>query len=137
MRSNLPDGKLSISESAMRLIEGARAWMRPRVKGAIASLRSRVCSGGSSSRSECASTALNAGRCVLALGFRASGISRLVHDMVVARGGSFSAEHGLGRLKVAALERYADPAKLSAMRAIKAALDPKGIMNPGAVLATH
>lgn len=68
---------------------------------------------------------------------RASGISRLVHDMVVARGGSFSAEHGLGRLKVAALERYADPAKLSAMRAIKAALDPKGIMNPGAVLATH
>ncbi len=61
-------------------------------------------------------------------------IKRLVHDMVDARGGSVSAEHGIGRLKVADLERYGDPAKLSAMRAIKAALDPAGIMNPGAVL---
>ena len=66
---------------------------------------------------------------------QAPGLSALVHDMVVARGGSFSAEHGIGRMKVAALETYGDPAKLSAMRAIKAALDPKGIMNPGAVLA--
>jgi FAD/FMN-containing dehydrogenase len=49
-------------------------------------------------------------------------------------GGSVSAEHGIGRLKVDDLERYGDPAKLSAMRAIKAALDPLGIMNPGAVL---
>ena len=49
-------------------------------------------------------------------------------------GGSVSAEHGIGRLKVADLERYADPGKLAAMRAIKAALDPKGIMNPGKVL---
>ncbi|KAG1648527.1 putative D-2-hydroxyglutarate dehydrogenase, mitochondrial [Nymphon striatum] len=54
----------------------------------------------------------------------------LVHEM----GGSMSAEHGIGRLKVDDLEHYGDPAKLSAMRAIKAALDPKGIMNPGAVL---
>ena len=54
--------------------------------------------------------------------------------MVVARGGSFSAEHGVGRLKVGDLERFGDPAKLVAMRAIKAALDPQGIMNPGAVL---
>ena len=61
-------------------------------------------------------------------------ISKLVHDMVADRGGSFSAEHGVGRLKVGALEAYGDPAKLAAMRAIKAALDPKGIMNPGAVL---
>lgn len=43
-------------------------------------------------------------------------------------------EHGVGRLKVDDLERYGDPAKLTAMRAIKQALDPKGIMNPGAVL---
>ncbi|MEM6563241.1 MAG: FAD-binding oxidoreductase [Pseudomonadota bacterium] len=57
-----------------------------------------------------------------------------VHDLVHEMEGSISAEHGIGRLKVADLERYGDPAKLSAMRAIKAALDPKGIMNPGAVL---
>ncbi len=66
---------------------------------------------------------------------KAAEMSALVYDMAVARGGSFSAEHGIGRAKVATLERFADPAKLSAMRAIKAALDPKGIMNPGAVLA--
>jgi FAD/FMN-containing dehydrogenase len=53
---------------------------------------------------------------------------------VAANDGSFSAEHGVGRAKVAELERYGDPAKLAAMRAIKAALDPLGIMNPGAVL---
>ena len=57
-----------------------------------------------------------------------------VHDLVAELGGSVSAEHGIGRLKVADLERYGDPAKLAAMRAIKAALDPAGIMNPGAVL---
>jgi len=61
-------------------------------------------------------------------------IKRTVHDMVDAMGGSVSAEHGIGRLKVGDLERYGDPAKLWAMRAIKAALDPAGIMNPGAVL---
>jgi FAD/FMN-containing dehydrogenase len=49
-------------------------------------------------------------------------------------GGSVSAEHGVGRLKVEDLERYGAPAKLAAMRAIKGALDPAGIMNPGAVL---
>ncbi len=57
-----------------------------------------------------------------------------LHDLVQAYDGSFSAEHGVGRLKVGDLERYADPTRLSAMRAIKAALDPLGIMNPGAVL---
>lgn len=61
-------------------------------------------------------------------------LSEIVHDMVAARGGSFSAEHGIGRLKVAALQRYGDPARLVAMRAIKDALDPMGLMNPGAVL---
>lgn len=61
-------------------------------------------------------------------------IKRTVHDLVHAFGGSVSAEHGIGRLKVADLERYGDPVKLHAMRAIKAALDPLGIMNPGAVL---
>ncbi len=61
-------------------------------------------------------------------------VKRSVHDLVAAYDGSVSAEHGVGRLKVEDLERYSDPAKLSAMRAIKAALDPKGIMNPGAIL---
>ena len=61
-------------------------------------------------------------------------IKRTVHDLVHEMGGSVSAEHGIGRLKVDDLERYGDPAKLAAMRAIKAALDPNGIMNPGAVL---
>ena len=54
--------------------------------------------------------------------------------MVAARGGSVSAEHGIGRLKIDDLETYGDGAKLTAMRAIKRALDPIGIMNPGAVL---
>jgi FAD/FMN-containing dehydrogenase len=61
-------------------------------------------------------------------------IKRLVHDLVHEMDGSVSAEHGIGRLKVDDLERYGDPAKLAAMRAIKAALDPKGILNPGAIL---
>ena len=61
-------------------------------------------------------------------------VQRVVHDLVHARGGSVSAEHGIGRLKVGDLVRYGDPARLAAMRAIKAALDPLGIMNPGAVL---
>ncbi|WP_425092731.1 FAD-binding oxidoreductase [Tropicimonas sp. S265A] len=61
-------------------------------------------------------------------------IKRCVHDIVHEMGGSVSAEHGVGRLKVEDLERYSDPAKLTAMRAIKAALDPGWIMNPGAVL---
>ncbi len=62
-------------------------------------------------------------------------IRRLVHDLVAEFDGSFSAEHGLGRMKVDELKRYADPAKLAAMAAIKSAWDPNGIMNPGAVLA--
>ncbi|WP_299930111.1 FAD-binding oxidoreductase [uncultured Pelagimonas sp.] len=61
-------------------------------------------------------------------------IKTCIHDLVHALDGSVSAEHGIGRFKVDDLERYGDPAKLSAMRAIKAALDPIGIMNPGAVL---
>jgi FAD/FMN-containing dehydrogenase len=61
-------------------------------------------------------------------------VQRAVHDLTHEMGGSVSAEHGIGRLKVDDLERYGDPAKLWAMRAIKSAIDPLGIMNPGAVL---
>ncbi|MDQ1900642.1 FAD-binding oxidoreductase [Paracoccus sp. WLY502] len=62
-------------------------------------------------------------------------LSRAVHEMVVARGGSFSAEHGVGRLKAADLAEWGDPTRLAAIRAIKDALDPAGIMNPGVILA--
>ncbi|AKS45320.1 FAD/FMN-containing dehydrogenase [Octadecabacter temperatus] len=61
-------------------------------------------------------------------------IKTAVHDLAHSFGGSVSAEHGIGRLKVKDLETYGDPTKLVMMRAIKDALDPCGIMNPGAVL---
>jgi FAD/FMN-containing dehydrogenase len=59
---------------------------------------------------------------------------RAIHDLVRAHGGSFSAEHGIGRLKVEELQRYASPVELGLMRVIKQAFDPNGIMNPGKVL---
>lgn len=65
---------------------------------------------------------------------RVKPVTEGIHDRVMALGGTFSAEHGIGRLKVAELARRGDPTRLAAMRAIKAALDPHGIMNPGAVL---
>jgi FAD/FMN-containing dehydrogenase len=58
-------------------------------------------------------------------------VTALVHDLVVAAGGSISAEHGIGQMRLSELARLGDPARLFAMRAIKKALDPKGIMNPG------
>ncbi|MGH8301556.1 MAG: FAD-binding oxidoreductase [Steroidobacteraceae bacterium] len=61
-------------------------------------------------------------------------VKRAVHELVKDFGGSFSAEHGIGRLKVGELERYASPVELDLMRAIKHALDPNGILNPGKVL---
>jgi FAD/FMN-containing dehydrogenase len=60
--------------------------------------------------------------------------NRIVHDLVARHGGSFSAEHGVGRLKRDDLVRYKSPVEVDVMRAIKAALDPAGIMNPGKVL---
>ena len=54
--------------------------------------------------------------------------------MVRDFGGSFSAEHGIGKLKVGELERYASPVELDLMRAVKHAFDPNGILNPGKVL---
>ncbi|MCC5964377.1 MAG: FAD-binding oxidoreductase [Rhodobacteraceae bacterium] len=61
-------------------------------------------------------------------------IKTCVHDLVHRLGGSVSAEHGVGRLKTGDLARYGDPVKLEMMRAVKTALDPRGILNPGAVL---
>ena len=58
-------------------------------------------------------------------------ITRMVDDLVTAAGGSISAEHGIGQLKLDELERLAPPGRIHALRAIKHALDPLGIMNPG------
>ncbi|MGH8207293.1 MAG: FAD-binding oxidoreductase [Steroidobacteraceae bacterium] len=65
---------------------------------------------------------------------RAPQIRRAIHDLVMRLHGSISAEHGIGRLKREELAHYAPPATLAAMRAIKQALDPDGIMNPGKLL---
>jgi FAD/FMN-containing dehydrogenase len=60
-------------------------------------------------------------------------MARAVHDVVVSFGGSISAEHGIGRLKVDELARIKSPVEMDLMRRIKKALDPKGILNPGRI----
>lgn len=66
-------------------------------------------------------------------------VRTLVHNRVRAHGGTISAEHGIGSIKAGELARLGDPGKLRAMRALKAALDPAGIFNPGKILldASH
>ncbi len=61
-------------------------------------------------------------------------VNRVVYDAVAALGGSISAEHGLGQLKRGEIARYKAPLELELMRAIKGALDPQALMNPGKVL---
>jgi FAD/FMN-containing dehydrogenase len=61
-------------------------------------------------------------------------LRRAIHDLVHDFGGSFSAEHGIGQLKVFELERYANPVELELMKRVKKAFDPNGIMNPGKVV---
>jgi FAD/FMN-containing dehydrogenase len=58
----------------------------------------------------------------------------LVHDAVHARGGSISAEHGIGQLKAASLAHYKSEIELAMMRSVKQALDPQNLLNPGKVL---
>lgn len=59
-----------------------------------------------------------------------------IHSLAVRLGGSFSAEHGIGRLKVDEMARLKSPVELSVMRSIKHALDPENLFNPGKVLPT-
>jgi len=61
-------------------------------------------------------------------------VNNMVYDAVMSFGGSVSAEHGIGRLKVESLPHYKDPVALQLMRNIKQALDPQKLMNPGRVL---
>ena len=61
-------------------------------------------------------------------------VNTLVYDAVKRFGGSISAEHGVGSLKVDTLPDYKDPTALAVMRQIKQALDPKGTLNPGRVV---
>jgi len=61
-------------------------------------------------------------------------VNRIVHDLVAGLGGSISAEHGLGQLKREEILRYKSEVEMDMMRAVKKALDPAGLMNPGKVL---
>jgi FAD/FMN-containing dehydrogenase len=61
-------------------------------------------------------------------------INNIVYNAVAAHGGSISAEHGVGVLKREELVQYKDATALGLMRALKQALDPRGLMNPGRVL---
>jgi FAD/FMN-containing dehydrogenase len=61
-------------------------------------------------------------------------VSRIVYDTLDAFGGSISAEHGLGQLKRDEIRRHKAPLELELMHALKSALDPKGLMNPGKLL---
>jgi FAD/FMN-containing dehydrogenase len=62
---------------------------------------------------------------------QAPAITHMVDDLVTAAGGSISAEHGIGQVKLDELERLAPPGRIAALKAIKHALDPQAIMNPG------
>jgi FAD/FMN-containing dehydrogenase len=61
-------------------------------------------------------------------------INRIIHDLIVSIGGSFSAEHGIGQMKRGDLKRYKSDVELDLMRALKKALDPCNTMNPGKVI---
>ncbi len=60
--------------------------------------------------------------------------NRIVHDLAMAMGGSFAAEHGIGRLKPEAVAHYKSPVEVRLMRAVKQALDPDDLLNPGKVV---
>jgi FAD/FMN-containing dehydrogenase len=57
--------------------------------------------------------------------------------LVHLHGGSVSAEHGIGRLKINDLVKYSDPIKLKLNKSIKTVMDPNGILNPGAIFGSN
>ncbi|MEO1846361.1 MAG: FAD-linked oxidase C-terminal domain-containing protein, partial [Pseudomonadota bacterium] len=61
-------------------------------------------------------------------------MNRIVFDIVDVLGGSFSAEHGIGMLKLEEMQRYKDPVSVDLMQSLKKAIDPDGLFNPGKVL---
>jgi FAD/FMN-containing dehydrogenase len=61
-------------------------------------------------------------------------VNRIVHDLVIQLGGSISAEHGIGRLRLEENEYYKSAVELDLMRSVKRALDPTNIMNPGKMI---
>lgn len=65
---------------------------------------------------------------------RRDDVALAVHDLVMQMGGTFSAEHGIGHVRLHDMLRYKDPIELDLMRQLKTALDPKNMMNPGAML---
>ncbi|MBV9929830.1 MAG: FAD-binding oxidoreductase [Alphaproteobacteria bacterium] len=69
------------------------------------------------------------------LAARGEEASGFVYELVIAARGSISAEHGIGQMKAATLARTDPPARLAALHAVKRALDPGGIMNPGKLFA--
>lgn len=64
-------------------------------------------------------------------------IKTAIHDLVHLHGGSVSAEHGIGRLKINDLVKYSDPIKLKLNKSIKTVMDPNGILNPGAIFGSN
>lgn len=74
------------------------------------------------------------GRAIDLLLARATEITSFIEGVVVAAGGTFSAEHGIGQLRLKSLKQHRSPLELELMRAIKGVLDPKWMMNPGKVL---
>jgi len=61
-------------------------------------------------------------------------VNRVVHDIVAEFSGSISAEHGIGRMKVEENRHYKSPVEIELMQRLKAALDPRDLMNPGKVV---
>ena len=61
-------------------------------------------------------------------------VNRAVHELAVEMGGSISAEHGVGRMKIEEIKRFKSAVEIELMARIKAALDPENLMNPGKVI---